>query len=385
MTITVVCDIFGEENNGTLVATMNLIRFLQGQGHTVRILCADQSKKGEQNFFVVSNQSFGKPLNAVVRRVGVTLAKPDYSVIEQALQGVDHVHIMFPLGLGCAAIKVARKMNLSVTAGFHMQAENMTGYVGLNKSLLANICVYKYIYNHLYRYVDAIHYPTDFIRDVFEKRIGRRTNGYVISNGVHSYMKKREVDKPEEYKDKIVILTTGRYSREKSQDTLIKAVRYSAHRDRIQLILAGQGIKEKEYRRLAKKLPLQPIFRLYSREEMAEVLNYCDMYVHPAIAELEGIACLESMACGKLTIVSDSEKSATKGFAIDGKCIFKSKDAKDLARVIDYWIERPAEREVYAQRYAASPAVQNQEDCMRKMEQMIFEVHAKKQCAKQFI
>ena len=116
MTITVVCDIFGEENNGTLVATMNLIRFLQAQGHTVRILCADQSKKGEQNYFVVSNQSFGKPLNAVVRRVGVTLAKPDYSVIEQALQGADHVHIMFPLGLGCAAIKVARKMNLSVTA-----------------------------------------------------------------------------------------------------------------------------------------------------------------------------------------------------------------------------------------------------------------------------
>ena len=34
MTITIVCDILGEENNGTTIACMNLIRFLRAQGHT---------------------------------------------------------------------------------------------------------------------------------------------------------------------------------------------------------------------------------------------------------------------------------------------------------------------------------------------------------------
>lgn len=53
MTITIVCDILGEENNGTTIACMNLIRYLRAQGHTVRVVCADQDKAGNECFYVV--------------------------------------------------------------------------------------------------------------------------------------------------------------------------------------------------------------------------------------------------------------------------------------------------------------------------------------------
>lgn len=374
MVITIVCDVLGEENNGTVVAALNLIRFLQKQNHTVRILCADQSKKGMENYYVVPNKSFGKPLDALVKRVGVALAKPDNVVIEEALKGTDHVHIMVPLLLGLRVAKIAHKMNLPITAGFHMQAENLTGHVKLEKFRFINTLVYKYIYKHCYRYVDGIHYPTMFIRNVFENRVKHVTNGYVISNGVHSYVQKRDAEKPDELKDKIVILSIGRYSAEKSQDTLIKAIAYSRYKDKIQLILAGQGLNDKKYKRLAKKLPLQPIFGTHTREEIVDMLNYCDLYVHPAVYELEGIACLEAIACGKMTIVSDSKDSATKDFAIDEKCIFRHRNEKDLARVIDYWIEQPEEKAEYEQKYLNSVAIYNQEDCMHKMEDMIIEV-----------
>lgn len=377
MVITVVCDILGEENNGTVIAAMNLIRYLR-QKHTVRILCADQSKKGVKDYYVVPNQSFGKPLNTLVNRVGVTLAKPDNAIVVQSLNGADHVHIMMPLRLGLRAAQFAHEMNLPITAGFHMQAENMTSHVKLQKSRVANSSVYKYIYRHFYRFVDGIHYPTEFIRGVFESRTKKSTNGYVISNGVHSYVRKRETEKPEELKNKIVILSVGRYSNEKSQDTLIKAVARSRYKDKIQLILAGQGLNDKKYRRLSKRLPLRPLFGTHSREEIVDMLNFCDLYVHPAIAELEGIACLEAIACGKMTIVSDSKNSATKDFAIDKKCIFKRRNSKDLARVMDYWIDHPDERAQYESRYLQSSAIYNQEDCMRKMEQMILEVDKNK-------
>ena len=49
MIVTVVCDVLGEENNGTTVATMNLVRYLKSRGDTVRILCADQSRKNDEN------------------------------------------------------------------------------------------------------------------------------------------------------------------------------------------------------------------------------------------------------------------------------------------------------------------------------------------------
>lgn len=374
MTITVVCDVLGEENNGTTIAAMNLIRHLRQRGHTVRILCADRSRTGEEDVFVVPSRSFGKLLNAYVSKVGVTLAKPEDETVRAALDGVDHVHIMLPFALGRRAMEIARENGISVTAGFHMQAENFTSYIKLNKIQPLNRAVYRYVYRRVYRHVDAIHYPTQFIRDVFEKNAGHPTRGYIISNGVHSYVRRRESERPAELEGRIVILTTGRYAREKSQDTLIKAVKYSKYRDRIQLILGGQGVKEKRYRKLAKGLPIAPIFRFYSRAEIIDVLNYADLYVHPAEAELEGISCLEAITCGKLTVVSDSKLSATKEFAIDEKCIFRKRNPRDLARVIDYWIEHPEERREYEERYIRSAISYDQDVCMQQMEKMMTEV-----------
>ena len=374
MKILVVCDVLGEENNGTTIAAMNLIRFLKKRGHEVRILCADQDKKGMENIYVVPNLSLGRLLDAYVARVGVTLAKADEGVIRTALEGVEHVHIMLPFPLGTKALQMARQAELSVTAGFHMQAQNFTSYIKLNKLEPLNKGVYKYIYKHFYKYVDAIHYPTAFIRDIFESNVGHKTNGYIISNGVHSYVERKKCERPPELQDKILILTTGRYAREKSQDTLIKAVGYSKHRDKIQLILGGQGVKEGYYRRLAKKLPIPPIFKFYSREEIIDVLNYSDIYVHPAEAELEGISCLEAVVCGKLTVVSDSKHAATKDFAIDESCIFKNRDPKSLARVIDYWIEHPERRAEYEARYLESAVAFHQDACMMKMEEMMQEI-----------
>lgn len=378
MVITVVSDVLGEENNGTTIACMNLIRFLKKQGHTVRILCADQNKMGEPNYFIVPNLSLGKMLNSLVEKVGVTLAKPQEEIVVKALEGVDHVHIMLPFGLGKKALEICNKNGISATAGFHMQAENFTSYFKLNKIQPINKMVYKSIYKRFYKNIDGIHFPTIFIKEIFERNIKKNTPAYVISNGVNSYVCKREVEKPEELKDKIVILSIGRYAREKSQDTLIKAIKYSKYKDKIQLILAGQGLKEKKYKKLSKKLPVQPIFKLYPRDEIIDVINYADLYVHPAEVELEGISCLEAITCGKMTIVSDSKFSATREFAIDDKCRFKNRNPKKLAEVIDYWIEHPEEKAKYEENYLAKSIAFSQEECMKRMEEMIFKVHNEK-------
>lgn len=373
MIVTIVCDVLGEENNGTTIAAMNLIRYLKKQGHIVRILCADQNKKGQENCWVVPNMNFGKTLNKYIEKVGVTLAKPVEDIIRDCIKGSDVVHILIPLYLSMNAIKIAKEYDIPMTASFHMQAENLTSYFKLNNVKFINTAVYKIIYKYVYQYVDKIHFPTKFIEEIFEKNIKKTTPGCVISNGVNDYVKKENIEKPLEYQNKIVILTTGRYAREKSQDTLIKAIYHSKYKDKIQLILGGQGIKEKEYRKLAKNLPIQPLFKFYSRTEIIDVLNYADIYVHPAEIELEGISCIEAIACGKLTIVSNSKLSATKEFAVDERCIFKCRKPKDLARVIDYWIDHPEEKKIIEDKYLHSALAFNQEKCMEKMEQMLFD------------
>ena len=374
MIVTVVCDVLGAETNGTVVASKNLINYLKKKGHEVRVLCPEIEMMGKEGYYVVPIHNFGKPLNSYVEKVGVSLAKPDKRVINQALNGADVVHIIVPLSLGLASAKIAHKMGIPITAGFHMQAQNLTSHLKIDKLPIANYAVYKYIYKHLYRYCSAIHYPTDFIKGIFETNIKKITPAHVISNGVHAYVKKKEVEKPEELKDKIVILSTGRYGKEKSQDTLIKAVALSKYKDNIQIILAGLGPKEDKYRKLAEKLSVNCTLKVFPRLEIIDALNYCDLYVHPADVELEGIACLEAVVCGKLTIVSDSKFSATKGFAVDERCIFKKRNPENLAQVIDFWIEHPEEKKKCEKQYLESAHNFNLDECMQEMEDMLYDV-----------
>lgn len=376
MNITVVCDVLGNETNGTTIAAMNLIRHLQ-KNHNVKILCADESRKGQPNFYVVPNLNLGI-FNKIVEKNNVTLAKPDNDIILESIKDADHIHIMLPFALGRRTLQLAMERNISVTAGFHAQAENLSAHVRLHKFGLVNKAIYANFYSKFYKNIDGVHYPSQFIRDCFENCVKKHTNGYVISNGVNNNFKKEFVEKPDEFKDKIVILMTGRYSVEKNQTVLMKAVKYSKYKDKIQLILAGQGPSYNKYVKLSKTLPITPILKCYSRDEMAKVLNYCDIYAHTAQIELEGIACIEAICAGKLVLVSDSKKSATKNYAVDEKCIFKNNNPKDLARVIDYWIEHPEEKLLVEQKYLESAHLYDQEECMNRMEDMIKEVHENK-------
>lgn len=372
MIVTIAADVLGQENNGTTTACMNLVRYLQSRGDEVRILCCDKDKKGLENYFVVPTLNFGPLLNKVIERNGVALAKPDKKIIEEAIKGSDVVHVMMPFALGKKATKIAKKMNIPVTAGFHCQAENFTSHIGMMNFGVANHLTYRNFYKKMYKRVDAIHYPTDFIKNVFEKSVHHKTNSYVISNGVHNRFKKQEVEKPEELKDKFVILFTGRYSKEKSHKVLIKAVSKSKYKDRIQLIFAGDGPEKNRLVKCSKKNNITlPIMKFFPKDDLVKVINYSDLYCHPAEIEIEAIACLEAITCGIVPIISNSKRCATKAFALDKNNLFECNNSKDLANKIDYWIEHPEEKKVESEKYLGYTERFNQDKCMLQMRNMM--------------
>jgi len=374
MNITVVCDILGKEDNGTTIASMNLIRYLS-KNHNVKVLCCDPAKKDLFNYFVTPQKNFGKPINDVMTKMGFKLASYDSITIKKAVVDADIVHVILPFELGTSATKFANKLNIPVTAGFHLMPENMTAYLHIRKLGLVNSAIYRYFWNNCYRYVNAIHYPTKFAQHIFEKHIRRKTNGHVVSNGVISDVKKMDVAKPNKYKDKILILCCGRFAPEKSQDTLIKAVLHSKYENKIQLIFAGQGQNLELYQDLCKNLTNKPVFKRMKHDDLVNVINYCDMFVHPAIIEIEGISVLEAIKCGKLIIVSDSKTSATKSFALTKKCVFKKRKYKDLCKKIEYWIEHPELKKVYEKKYEEMGKLYKHEDCMRRTEEFIINTY----------
>jgi len=373
MKVLVVFDVLGEENNGTTIAGMNLVRYLRSQGETVEILCADQDKKGLPGYHVVPNLYLGFFINNMLKHNQVTLACPKKKIIEEALKGVDIVHVMMPFALGVATCKIAKKKGIPVTAGFHVQAENFTSHIfNTMDSKFINNKVYHSFYKKLYSKINAIHYPTEFIRKTFEDTIKIKTNGYVISNGVSDQYVKKEVTRIGEYAKHFNILFIGRISKEKSHEVLVRAIAQSKYKDNIQLIFAGQGPKEKKIQKLANNLGLiKPIIKFFKREDLVNVINQSDLYVHPAEVEIESIACLEAITCGLVPIVANSPKCATKYFALSDKNLFKNKDSKDLAAKIDYWIEHPEEKAKCSEEYLGFTTKFKQHECMVSMHNML--------------
>ncbi len=278
---------------------------------------------------------------------------------------------MTPFFLSAQAVRIAYDMDLPITAGFHCQAENFTNHIFLMNSAKINKAVYKAFDRYVYSYCDCIHYPSQFICNVFESEIGRKTEHRVISNGVNKAFVRHPAEKPSEYKDKFVILFTGRFSREKSHRVLIDAVAKSKHADSIQLVFAGDGPLLDELKAHGKKLLNPPVFRFFTRQEMVEVLNYADLYVHPAEIEIEAIACLEAISCGLVPVICNSPRSATRYFAQGPRNLFRCNDSDDLADKIDWWLDHPSERKQCSDAYAGYSKQFDFDVCMDAMERMI--------------
>jgi glycosyltransferase involved in cell wall biosynthesis len=373
MIVTIVTDVLGEANNGTTIAAMHLIDSLRKKGHDVRVLCPDADKKGHANYYVVPTINFG-PFQPIVDHNGVSLAKDDTMTVARAIHDADEVHIMMPFAIGRKAACLCHDFGVPVSAGFHVQAENVTAhFFNWMGNTAINKAIYRNFWSHFYKYIDAIHYPTQFIRDEFESVIKRTTPGYVISNGISAAFVKKDIERSPELSGKFVILCTGRLSKEKRQGLLIKAAKLSKWSDEIQIVFAGEGPRYNELQRLIRKTKLRnaPIFRFFKRDELVDAINMADLYVHTSEIEIEAISCLEAIAGGLVPLINDSKKSATRCFALDDKDLFRLNDPQDLANKIDYWHDHPDEKAARAKEYQKFCGQFNFERCMDEMEKMI--------------
>lgn len=347
MIITIIADVYGNQNNGTAITAQRLIESLKKRGHEVRLVSPyDCDREG---YYTVPKRNF-YCFNNYIEKNGVELAKPDLEVLEKAIKGSDVVHIMMPFKLGRAAVRTTKAMHIPCTAAFHCQPENFSSHVFLKDVKLANDYLYRRFRRVLYRHVKHIHCPSEYIASELSAH-KYKAKLHVISNGVAACYHKGESERPDELKDKFLILFTGRFVGEKRHDLLIKGVAQSKYRDKIRILLAGKGPKEDKIIRLAKKLKLpRPIIGFYTPEELNKVINYCDLYVHPADVEIEAISALEAITCGLVPVINESPRSATRFFALDDRCLFDG-TPQSLAAKIDYWIEHPEEKREMSDRY----------------------------------
>ncbi len=348
MVITFVMDQFGETSNGTTITAMRFADVLKKKGHEVRVITA--SRIEGEGIYVLPEYRI-PVFQSIVDKQGMKFAEPNEELIKKAIDGSDVVHMLMPFWVENATFEIAEKMHIATTAAFHIQPENMTDSVHLGKIPAANKFIYTFLRKKFYKKFNHIHCPSQMMKNLLVKN-KYRGNIYAISNGVGEAFGKREVSRPEKYRDKYVILMIGRYSKEKRQDLIIKAIGESKYNDRIQLVLAGKGPTEKNLRRLSEKYLANPVeFVFLPQEELIDLINTCDLYVHASDAESEAISCMEAFTCGLVPVISDSEICATKQFALSEHNLFRKGDHKSLCGQIEWFIEHPEEKQALSEQY----------------------------------
>lgn len=369
MIIVFVFDQYDHHNNGTTVSMRRFVEQFRLKGHEVRVLSTGKEEPYKYNCPEWKGGFGTKWVYNIVSSQGMVFGKTDETVVRKAISGADVVHFIMPFGMSLRTLKIVRELKIPYTSAFHVQPENILYTIHMDKVYGMRDLIYHLYRKMFYKNARFIHCPTEFIASEL-RRTGYDNDIRVASNGVHSMFIPMKIDRYPEFEGKKVVLSIGRYSREKRHDVAIRACALFKHHDEIVLVLAGKGCMEKAHRELAAKLGVHVVWGMYPPEELVKIINMSDLYVHPADAEIEAIACMEAFTCGIVPIISNHPKSATHMFAIDDRCKFDHGKPEALALKMDYWIDHPDEKDAMSKRYVEYAKMYNIAHSVEIMETM---------------
>ncbi len=344
--IAMVIDSYDDCQNGAAISTHRFVELLRKE-HEVFIITTGDPAPGK----VIMPHFYAPVLRKIMKRMNTPLAVPSYRKLKRVIREMDIVHIQFPFFLGIRSVRIATKMKIPVISTFHIQAEHLAMNAGIHSGAFIRFC-YKIWIKRIYNRSSVVICPSEFAQDEL-KRYGLTARAVIISNGILPMFKPLPVKRNPSQANKFIILSVGRFAPEKQQEIILQAIRISKHRDKLQLILIGEGPMKEKLQESGKNLPNHAVFLSLSPEELVKYYNMADLYVHAATVEVECMTVLEAMGCGLPLLIADSPKSATKQFAFDDRFIFPCSDAQKLSEKIDYWVDHPAELKEARQRYHA--------------------------------
>ena len=384
--------------NGLSASARRTITLLRERGHDVRVLSSGSAEQAQAcNFtapeFALPARRF--PLaDAIISAQGYAFAKPKRKVIKQAVAWADVVHLEEPFGLQARTAHAAKRAGKPALATYHIHPENITATIHLDGLWPLNALLLASWRRRIYALARVVQCPSDSVHQRLQ-RWGMGDKLVTISNGVGLAPSKPAAGTKTEYcapggrqvetkqtpggaqpegEQVYRLLVVGRFSREKDQATILKAMRHSRYASQIQLVFAGRGPTEKSLRRAASRLVRDgvlkhaPSFNFFDAAGLDTQAEQADLYIHAAFIEVEGLSCLEVLRHGVVPVIAHSPLTATSQFALDAHSRFKARDPKALARAIDYWLSDNDRRQTEAQKYLNIGAHYDINDCVSRLE-----------------
>jgi len=374
MKVLFVVNNFYASGNGLSASARRTVKYLKKAGIDVKTLSGPNHDNPDlQPDFVLKD--FHIPVfDRLVTSNGYCFAKTDRDVITKAVEWADIVHLEEPFMIEYETAKIAEKLHTPCVGTYHLHPENIFCAIHLDGWRLLNNSLLRLWRDLVFDKCSDLQCPTENVQKRLRK-FGFKSRLHLISNGIipDEALSMRPAD---DGKRPILVACIGRLSVEKDQPTLLKAMLYSRHADRIQLYFAGRGPEEANFHKMAfdmydrGEIKLRPIFAFHTRDELRQLAATADICIHCANVEVEGLSILEALQQGVAPVIAESDLSAASTFALDDRSRFKAKDPEDLAAKIDWWIEHPKEREEVEDKYiehAATFDIHRSIDALIKM------------------
>ena len=364
---------FYAPGNGLSASARRTVEQLRELGVEVRTLAlANSDPNGPQPDYPLPPTNI--PIfEKLIERQGYMFAHADKKIIRQALEWADLLHIEEPFWLQVVVCRMAKKMGVPCVGTYHLHPENLFSSIHLRKSRYLNCSTMLFWRRTVFNKCRILQCPTQNVKDRLIKW-NFKPELRVISNGMLPDENKAENTKIKH--DIFTVVATGRYSIEKDQITLLKAMKYSKHAKEIQLVLAGRGPREQYLKKQASKL-LEAGFISYpvkfcfcTPDELRNLYLSSDLYVHCATVEVEGLSCTEALGCGLVPVIAKAKLSATSQFALDDNSLFEESNSKELAQKIDWWFEHRDVLEKQSKKYADMDLKYDIRDSAKQLLQM---------------
>jgi glycosyltransferase involved in cell wall biosynthesis len=297
--------------NGQASFTIHLAESLAGQGHQVMVITPSERMK---SYSILQNNVRVEKVAAlymsILHPTIYVTPFPAYRV-KQLLREFqpDVVHIQDHYFVCNAAVNEARRLQIPLLGTNHFLPENLLPFLRKFPTLqsLFAIPLWKMmlsVFNKLDVAITPSRTATRILQDQ-QIRIPVRT----ISNGVdtnrfHPGLKTDHLGIRRKYHlapDQTLFLYVGRLDGEKRLDTLLEAVSL-LQRDDFQMAIVGRGLYRPALEKQAQELGLAgrvAFIGFVEAGDLPALYNSADIFIMPSPEELQSIATLEAMACGK--------------------------------------------------------------------------------------
>lgn len=303
--------------SGVATAARTLAQGLADAGHTVMVVAPSQRRRGykqiDENYEITRIRAFGLPFRKNLR-VSVTYDREMRRIIDEFEPDVVHVHTQLTVGLGM--LRAAVNRGVPVVATNHVMPDNMVKNIKALAPISKPVSYFISEYGSLlYRGASRIVMPTESALKLFNlTRI--EAPAVAISNGINLDRFYPAEPSDEIYKkfgipkDKVIISWIGRVDEEKHLHILVEAMRNLSDRGYdFHGLFVGAGNSSEKLHEMVQGCSLSDkvtFTGLVSDEDLVQLHRVGNIFAVPSPTELQCLAMLEAMACGKPVTAVDA-------------------------------------------------------------------------------